>query len=259
MWGGGYVTIWGSPEPEATGTMDTDTRRQLDVLEEIRWEPSVRATDIGVMVQGPVVILVGRVDSYAERQAAEVAAKRVAGVQAVANDLQVVVPAACRREDPELAVAALTALATSHWIPAERIQVAVTDGWVTLSGEVEWKYQKDEAALTVGRLRGVVGLFNDLAVRPAVEAADLSTQIQAALARRGLSELCRIEVEADGPRVVLRGTVHSLSEREDAERVGWSAPGVVGVENYIDLVPPPGRAAAPEAVDAPPPERGNLS
>ncbi|MFG2059209.1 BON domain-containing protein [Micromonospora sp. NPDC048930] len=222
----------------ATATITrTDQDIQSDVLDELTWEPRVRPNEIGVTVTEGVVTLTGSVDSYAKKWAAERAAHRVARVRAVANDLAVRIATSAEKSDPEIATAASRALEWDAFVPIEALDVTVADGWVTLHGEVEWEYQRRAAERAVGRLTGVRGVSNGIIVRPAVRADghDLAERIVDALARNRATEAEGISVRVHGDTAVLAGLVHSIPEREEIERVVWSAPGIREVHNHVTV------------------------
>ncbi|MGW5671892.1 BON domain-containing protein [Micromonospora sp. NPDC003776] len=222
----------------ATDTITrTDQDIQSDVLDELTWEPRVRPTEIGVTVSEGVVTLTGWVDSYAKKWAAERAAHRVSRVRAVANDLAVRIATSAEKSDPEIATAAGRALEWDAFVPIEALDVTVADGWVTLHGEVEWEYQRRAAERAVGRLTGVRGVSNGITVRPSVRAdgRDLAERIVDALARNGATEAEGISIRIHGDTAVLAGLVHSVPEREEIERVVWSAPGIREVHNHVTV------------------------
>lgn len=213
----------------------TDAQIQEDVLAELKWDPRVLPNEIGVAVKDGVVTLTGWVDSYAKRWAAEEAAHRVRGVKAVANDIEVRFPSTGERTDADIAAAAVQALEWDADVPVENLDVTVSKGWVTLTGTVEWQYQKAEAEQVVRRLTGVRGVTNLITVKPRVAASDLKQKIEKALVRSAATDAERITVEVDGNKVVLKGTVRSWAERQEAERAAWSAPGVLSVDNRIRI------------------------
>jgi osmotically-inducible protein OsmY len=211
----------------------TDEQIQRDVLNELRFEPRVQPNEIGVAVKDGVVTLAGWVDSYAKKWAAEEAAHRVRGVRAVANDIDVRLPTSAERSDPEIAAAAVRALEWDAAIPVDKLGVTVSKGWVTLRGEVEWQYQKQDAERVVRRLQGVRGVSNLIVVRPRLSPDALKEKIEQALVRTAELDAQRINVKIAGSKVILEGTVRSWAERDEAERAAWAAPGVTAVDNRI--------------------------
>ncbi|MEQ4302292.1 BON domain-containing protein [Plantactinospora sp. B6F1] len=219
-------------------TSRSDDEIQRDILAELAWEPRVQPNDIGVTVQAGVVTLRGWVDNYAKKWAAERAAHRVQWVRAVANDLEVRLPSSARRPDPDIAAAVTRALDWDAFVPTARIDVTVSNGWVVLRGEVEWEYQRRATEQAVRRLAGVRGLTNGISVDPRErpELAEISERIHSALVRSVETDAAGIDIRIEGgDSVVLTGNVRSWLERDEAERVAWSAPGVTNVDNHITV------------------------
>lgn len=209
--------------------MKTDTQVQHDVTEELHWEPSVNAAGIGVAVKDGVVTLAGHVSSYAEKRNAERAAQRVTGVTALAVEIDVKLPDASKRSDAEIAGSVKNILEWSTHLPNNSVKVMVEGGFITLSGDVNWEYQRKSAADIVRNLLGVTGVSNQIAIRPAVSMVAIRSDIEAALKRRAKLNAQGISVEVRGSDVTLTGTVHSWAERELAKHSAWSTPGVLNV------------------------------
>ena len=217
--------------------MKSDSEIERDVRDELKWDPDLDASDIAVSVKDGVVTLAGFTKSYTDRLEAELAAKRIAGVRAVANDIEVRLPAIDQRPDPDIARDAVSALKAELPISHDRIKVIVKDGWVTLEGAVEWQYQKTTAENAVRKVKGVKGVTNVVTVKPKVQPSELQHKIMEAFKRNAEVDANRITVEASGSEVVLKGSVRSWIEREEAERVAWSAPGVTVVDDRIVVSP----------------------
>jgi osmotically-inducible protein OsmY len=211
----------------------TDEEIQRDVLAELWWDARVRPTEIGVMVKDGIVTLTGWVDSYMKKLAAEEAAHRVHGVKAVVNDLEVHLPSSAEHTDADLAEAVVNALRWNANLPVNKLAVTVSQGWVTLKGEVDYAFQKQEAEHAIRHLAGIIGVTNLIRVRSQVLPTDLKANIEKALIRNAETDAQNIKVEVQGSKVILRGTVHSYAERKAAEEAAWSAPGVTEVENEI--------------------------
>jgi osmotically-inducible protein OsmY len=203
------------------------------VLAELKWDMRVQPNEVGVSVKDGIVTLTGWVDSYLKRWAAEEAALRVHNVKAVANDIEVRLPGSAERTDPDLAAAVVNALKWDTAIPAGKIEVTVSKGWVTLIGEVDYAFQKIDAERAIRHLSGIRGITNLIAVRPSVLPSDLKQKIEQALVRNAETDARNIRVEVEGSKVILRGTVRSYAEWKAAGETARSAPGVTDVENHI--------------------------
>jgi osmotically-inducible protein OsmY len=213
--------------------LDSDIKR--DVEDELRWDPGVDAADIGVAVKNGVVTLSGFVHSYGQKTQAERDAKRVAGVVGVANDLDVRLPVIDQRPDPDIVRDAVSALKLELPFSSENIKVVAREGWLTLEGAVEWNYARERAESAVKNIRGVKGVTNSIELKPKVAPYEVRRKIEDALRRSAELDASRLTVEANGSEVVLRGTVRSWAERQEAERAAWAAPGVTRVDNRISI------------------------
>ncbi len=209
-----------------------------DVLAELEYEPDVNVADIGVLVNHGAVTLIGSVPSYDEEWDALRAAKRVAGVAAIANDLKVRLPESQRRPDGEIAAAAAEQIRSYTTIPAGTVEVTVREGWITLEGKVEWGRQIVAAQDAVMRVAGVKGVINLMTVVPKPATADVATAIRSAFERSAVLDAAKVEVETSGNKVILRGKVRNHAERDEAERAAWAARGVSSVDNKLKVAWP---------------------
>lgn len=212
--------------------MVTDSSLQQAVLDELKWEPRVNAAHIGVTAKEGVVTLTGDVSSYAEKLAAENAARRVYGVKGVAEDIKVRY-SSNKVDDTDIAQMALQALSWDVEVPSDKVKVEVEDGWVTLTGIVDWHFQREAAEADVRKLNGVLGVLNDITIKPNVQVSDLRDKIKAALKRNAAIEAGNITVTTEGGKVTLSGTVDSWEEDGIVRNTVWSAPGVTEVEDKL--------------------------
>ena len=213
--------------------MKTDAQVQQDVIAELKWEPSINAAQIGVEVKDGVVTLAGHVGSYAEKWNAERAAQRVSGVKALAIEMDVALAGSSVRNDVDIARSAQNVLEWTTYLPGDCVKVMVEGGWITLSGEVDWGYQKRAAAEAVRHLMGVKGVSDKISIKPVLTVSAVKSDIEAALKRRAHADARNVSVSVRGGEVTLTGTVHSWSERELAENTAW---GTAGVHRVVDNI-----------------------
>lgn len=218
--------------------MKTDSEIQKDVMAELKWEPYLTASEIGVAVKNGIVTLSGTVDSYSKKLSAEKAAKRISGVKAVAEDIEVKLPGNSKKTDADIAEAILYALKWNNAVDEEKIKVKVDNGWVTLEGETDWNYQKISAENAIKFLSGVTGITNDIKVKPHITPSDIQNKIKVAFNRSAFADANNIKVSIDGSKVTLSGSVRSFAERKDAEDAAWFVPGVHQVINQLEIKVP---------------------
>jgi osmotically-inducible protein OsmY len=218
--------------------MKTDMEIQKDVIDQLKWEPFLNASQIGVAVKNGIVTLSGQVDTYSKKVLAEKTVKKVSGVKAIAEDIQVGLSPAYKKNDTEVAEAVVNALRWHTMIPEDKIKVSVEDGNVKLEGDVEWEYQRNQAKTTIENLSGVRFVTNLIAVKPKITPYELQQKITAAFQRSANIDASKVTTEVLGSRVILRGKVRSFAEKEDAENAVWAAPGVVTVENKLVIEEP---------------------
>ncbi|BBO34247.1 hypothetical protein PLANPX_3859 [Lacipirellula parvula] len=212
--------------------MAKDEKLKYDVIEELRWEPTVTATDISVSVKDGVVTLSGSVPHFAEKRAAERATQRVEGVKAIVEEMEVNLSGIHKRKDSEIAQSVVEALGWHVWVPSH-VQATVENGWVTLTGTVTWGFQRTAAEDSVRYQSGVKGVSNNITLKPSVQPAAVKDAIEKALKRDAEIDAERIEVSADGGKVTLAGTVNSWDERGEASSAAWGTPGVTEVQNNL--------------------------
>ena len=216
--------------------MKTDSQLQQDVMAELNWEPAVNAAQIGVEVKDGVVTLAGEVSSYSEKLNAERATQRVHGVKALAVEMKVKLSEFGTRTDADIARSASNILNWTSSLPTDAIKLMAEGGWLTLTGNVEWQYQRQDAASSVRYLPGVVGVSNDIVVKPSLSATVVKSDIEAALKRSAAADAKAITVNVHGADVTLTGTVHSWAERDLATRSAWGSAGVGKVVDKMTLV-----------------------
>lgn len=215
--------------------MKSNETLQKEVQDAIKWEPLLHAAEIGVTIKDGVVTLTGIVDSYAKKSEAEDAAKKVAGVKAVVERIEVKYLGSIHKEDEEIAREVLNALKWNWQVPGEKITVKVEDGWITLTGTINWNYQKDAAKNAVKNLLGVKGVTNNITIESEIHDAVEKKQIESAIDRNWSINGQDIQVQVSGNRVTLSGTVNSIYQREEAQRMAWNAPGVWFVDNELEI------------------------
>jgi osmotically-inducible protein OsmY len=217
-------------------TLDkTDIELKNDVLFELTYEPSVKVTDIGILVKDGLVTLNGYATSYIEKWSAVNAVKRVTGVKAIADEIEVKIPDLDRRADADIALAAVDRIAWFTTIPLGTVEVIVSDGWVSLVGEVEWWYQRNAAINLIQQMLGVTGVSNSISVKPKAIEMAIEKDINLALKRSAIVDVDQIQVQSEHNKVVLRGKVRSFAARDEAERIAWSEPGVYSVDNHLGV------------------------
>jgi osmotically-inducible protein OsmY len=218
--------------------MKTDSQIQQDVMDQLKWEPFLNASQIGVTVKNGIVTLSGQVDSYAIKVAAENAAKKIAGVKAIAEDIQIGVSPTYKRSDADIAEAVLNALKWHSGVQEDKIKIKVEDGYVRLEGEVEWEYQRNSARTAIENLTGVRSVINLITIKSKITPSDVKQKMSSAFSRSAIMDAGKISAEIISSRIILSGEVRSFAEKEDAENAAWSAPGITSVENRIKIEVP---------------------
>lgn len=218
--------------------MKTDVQIQKDVMDELKWQPILNSSEIGVAVKNGIVTLSGMVDSFSKKLSAEKAAKKIIGVKAIAEDIQIGVSPAYRKTDTEIAEAVLNALKWHSVVPEDKIKLKVEDGIVTLEGELEWEYQRTNAKTAIQDLTGVRSVVNLITVKPKLNSVELERKITEAFRRNATFDASKINVSTVGNKVTLSGRVRSFIESEDAADVAWAAPGVFEVDNNLTIEEP---------------------
>ena len=212
-----------------------DDQLQQDVIDEIDWRTSLKASEVGVSVKDGVVTLSGFVDSYRKKRSAELATEEVEGVKAIVENIEVKLPGSSIRNDEDIAKAAYSALKWHTSIPDEKIKIVVNDGWIKLEGEVDWNYQKTAAEDAVENLTGVHGVVNEIRVKARAKADDINRRIQSAFARHASLDARNIHVDIEGGKVILKGKVRSYIEKKDAENAVRVAPGVTTIDDQLEV------------------------
>lgn len=215
--------------------MKTDAEIQKHVIEELKWEPAIHSSEIGVAVKNGVVTLSGTVDTYLEKKTAEKAALKVAGVKGVAEDIEIKLSYHDQKSDAELAQAVVNALKWNVLVPDDKIKIKVENAWVTAEGMVEWAYEQNAVRDAIGSIVGIKGISNLVKVTPRVNPEDVKKKISAAFERSASIDANSIQIENIGNKVILTGKVRSYSEKREAEYAAWNAPGVAAVENNIEV------------------------
>ena len=215
--------------------MKTDLQLQQDVLAELKWDPKINAAHIGVQAKGGVITLSGHIDSYAEKWNAEDAAKRVSGVKVLAIDLEVILPNSSIKSDSEIAVAISNSMKANTYYLDEVIKAKVEDGFVTLTGEVEWQYQKLAAINSIRYLAGIKGIYNNIVIKPKISVTAIKSEIDTAISRRAQSDIQNIKVLVDGSDVTLSGKVYDWSEKTLVVDAAWAVPGVRNVVDHMSF------------------------
>lgn len=218
-----------------TRTSISDSDLKSNVLSELKYEPSVKTSDIGVLVHDGTVTLNGFASSYWEKSNALKAAKRVAGVNGIADSIEVKLPGSLNRTDGDIVSNAAEQLRLAPSIPAETVKAVCREGWVTLEGDVEWWYQKVSAEKAIRYIPGVKGIFNEICIKPKLTAASVESDIHSAFRRSAILDADEVAVTTDGGNVTLNGKVKTHSERVEAERAAWAAPGVKSVKNNLSV------------------------